>query len=1145
MPKKDITIKKTTVSQADIETTDTLIGSGGGVGDSSNGAGTGSMGQSRPTNNSAPVSSGGQAGPQSLPAQGVQPTSTDNNPLEDQESQEQQDQSDSDRNSRDRDNKEKKDEDKEKEEKGEEGEKPAGEEEGKPVGENPEGKPVEGEGVKPVEGAGAGEGVGLEGAELGSTLGEGSALGATGVEAGAAGVGEVAAGGAAVAEGAAAAAETAAVAGEAAAAGTEVVAGATVATGGTCWIIGFIILVIILLLMWAIFGQQAMTAQDQGVRGKSKPVLSGKDYVNTQTVIAASTTVAKSATGQNVTGQFNLNLNATDKKFIQDGKADKRLLDILKYLSDRHLSLGISRVISGFENKNINPEAGPQNNPNTISTTSAHTEGLAADITTIDFVYKVDEESQTCQQVAAAACGPFAPACRALTKQLKLGNLVYYSDKNAADATLANTDTTLDSAATDAKIAAQKILLDQSQSTVAQAKTDLADLKKQLEQAKTNLNSKLASSSITADQRTQIQTQLARIDTIANSTGVLFNQVDTYNQQLTTYNQKIVEIGQKSAQLKKNLESLKALNNKLGPKKSASVDSSINNMLTQLNKIVPKFDSVSTQIQNATLNVSDNTQIVKTQVQGVVAAVNDTSTNDTNTYLKKVDSATKVVAVANSVTAIDSMSQGQSMLDGFAQELESLIQASANQALDQFKTQMEEQLNKAIDDKLNTAMSGLGVGNLDSTAMLTLPCVGFVVPSASSVTGVNLNIGTINGYDITKMSQDITKNINNVDARVGQASGALSNVSTQIVNGTKTVDTQMQNFSSTFASKVQSLQASVNNANVTSKNTYLHTIDQNIGLLEIVNNPTDAINQFKGVITNSSGQLASLGQGTIAQGSTSTSTVSLDSLKTNTDAQKTILSGSKTNANQTKAQLTDMLNTLKQTKDTLQAQSTNQSLTSAEKARVQAQITRVQSLIDKTNTYKNQIDVYTQQIDAVNQNITDAVQGLTQFRDDLKALKNILNPGGFLAPIKLDGLIAKFIPSAMIPYAVVPNTKYKDKPYTQAVPIQVKWQDDMPDAKYVGGATDDKSLINAPIFYSVYRPEARRKVHELIQQALQFPTDMNNQYYYHVTQLITYSDSRDVQPFMSILKTLYGLPRPANFGLFAMPEAWAQVHIAY
>ncbi|AKM82269.1 MAG: Plexin repeat family protein [Berkelbacteria bacterium GW2011_GWE1_39_12] len=115
----------------------------------------------------------------------------------------------------------------------------------------------------------------------------------------------------------------------------------------------------------------------------------------------------------------------------------------------------------------------------------------------------------------------------------------------------------------------------------------------------------------------------------------------------------------------------------------------------------------------------------------------------------------------------------------------------------------------------------------------------------------------------------------------------------------------------------------------------------------------------------------------------------------------------------------------------------------------------------------------------------------------------------------------------------------------KAIPIKVTWQDSKPTVTHVSAESDESTSTDPRVFYSVYQPEARKKVHQVIAELLKFPYDKGNTSTYRVTQLITYSKERDVIPFSSILNALYGKTRPANYGLFAMPESWAQVHVAY
>lgn len=115
----------------------------------------------------------------------------------------------------------------------------------------------------------------------------------------------------------------------------------------------------------------------------------------------------------------------------------------------------------------------------------------------------------------------------------------------------------------------------------------------------------------------------------------------------------------------------------------------------------------------------------------------------------------------------------------------------------------------------------------------------------------------------------------------------------------------------------------------------------------------------------------------------------------------------------------------------------------------------------------------------------------------------------------------------------------------QAIPIKVAWQDSKPGVSHTDDIADEAGSVDPRVYYSVYQPEARFKVHQLISQLLQMPYDLGSQSEYKVTQIITFSEERDVVPFKDILDKLYGKTRKPNYGLFSMPEAWGQVHIGY
>lgn len=307
---------------------------------------------------------------------------------------------------------EKKDEE-EKEKEGEEGKEGEGEkepeegkgaEEGAPEEEEPRfGEPAKEEGAADT----AAEAEGAEGAEA-AELGEaGEAAGAAeGAEA--AGAGEAAAGGAAGAEatgaagaeaaGAAAGAEaTGAAAAEAGAATAGTGAAATVGVWGPVIAVGC--LIIVLLLAFAGVAAYGFACK----LGKCPPQQTGPNAANAQLLVASNKTAI------DVAGYNKMYIDPKDVKYLEEGVIDRRLVDSLNYLSSKHKYLKISHLLTAYENMTVNPEA------NQLSANiSAHHDGLAGDITTIDFVYKVFAWDATC---SAATNG-------------LMGDTVYYNDKN-------------------------------------------------------------------------------------------------------------------------------------------------------------------------------------------------------------------------------------------------------------------------------------------------------------------------------------------------------------------------------------------------------------------------------------------------------------------------------------------------------------------------------------------------------------------------------------------------------------------------------------------------------------------------------------------------------------------------------------------
>jgi DNA repair ATPase RecN len=1116
--KKTITSKQTVgIEKITTKSTETPAADQKTTGEKTNGEDSTSPGSTGtpPAANNTPGQTGAPANKDSQPPSQDQQT----NP-EDENSPENPEDKKDDKNPEKKEDADKTEEDKneEKKEEGEEGEGEKPSEESSPKGEAPEGA-----GEPPVEGAGAGEaGAGAEGA----AAGEGAAAAETGAAA--------AEGGAAAAEGAAAAAEAGAAAAEGAAA-----AGGAIAFG---WII-LLVLIAILLIAIIVFGIMACNAA-QGGFGKSSPVPSGPNYANAATVLTAAATGAKTPAGKPITGQNKINLSATDQKFIKDGKADKRLLDLLNHIGDEHSSLTISSIISGFEpptsgdkDTTNDPEFGGQNS-------SAHAEGLAADVSTIDNVYKTDEVSQTCQEEASAACGPFAPLCKSIVSTIKLGNLVYYSDQQDSNSNVSAAPADLDDSMINAKISAQQAVLSNAQSTLTQAKDDFGHLKDQLNQTITNLKNQQSNNALSPDQKNQLQIQINKTIDISNNIGDLAGKIDNYNQQLVSYGQTINGLETKLSSFKKTLQNIQNINSKLGSNKSSDVDSAANSMINDINKIFPKLDDVATKIQDITSVISSLDSTNQVNIQALVS-VTGGSVGDAATYLNDVTTAVTNANMAKT-TALDGIGQSQSAMNDFTKAIESLITSAASQTFNQLISGAKQQLEQAINDQLNSALGNLGISPFGSDSLIYLPCVGFVVPGLSDIPGGSSVSGTISSITNSDLTKNILDNVNKVDSQITQASNELGNASTKINQTTQTVNNQIQGLYNAMAPKIQSVENAINKTTGIT-NTYLTDIDAAAGTAKAVGNGN--VNVFgQGQLGSMASEIDSLIQGAASQSfnlsSSASNSSSVGDVKQTVQTAQNNLTQDKATAEQIKSQFNDLVNGLKQGKANLSVQVSGSSVTQTERDQIQKEIDSVQSLIDTVNGFANQINSYEQQIDSINQKIGQAQQALTQLKSTIDQAKNVYNQVAGI-PGKLNSLIAQIIPSAMMPYAVVPNTNFDGNQYSQAVPIQVKWQDDSPGAQYVGNKTDDKSIINDLIFYIVYRPEAQRKVHELIQQTLQAPTDLNNKYYYRPSQLITFSNQRDVQPFADTLNSLYGLPRAANLGLFALPQSWSQIHIAY
>ena len=982
-----------------------------------------------------------------------------------------------------------------------------------------------------------------------------------------------------VAEGAEVAAEGVAVAGE------------TIAVG---WIV-ILVLIAICLIVIVIFGIIACNAQEGGF-GKSNPLPAGKDYANSKAILSDAATPAVNSTGNPVNGHNKIELTSTDAKFISDGQIDKRLADALEYLSKLHLSLGISNIINGFSDKKaVNPESGADKS---IIENSAHNQGTAADITTIDFVYKVDEEKQECQQMLSAACGPFASACKTIAAQIKLGDLVYYSDK----AEQANTTTTgstgtpgfnLDDNLSQAKIAAQKIKLDAAAEATKQGKIQLDSLTARLQQTKTTLINRKNQGTLTPEQQALIQAQIDRTNAIIAQTKTTIASIESYQQNITQLSQKMADLNQKLTTLKNTLTQAKKMSstvtsiigNNTSSKDSASssatnINNNIDKMLASVNKAALGLANMSTQVSTFTTNLQEQTTKFNGQVAAYEAIVNKTVT-DNNAYINSLNQQSGAVTTLDGATVLSSVQTSMPNLDEFSKMIEQIIESIANNAIDQMSDQLEGQLKTAVEGQLSKAMGNYGLSFSKGNELLRMPCVGFILPNADSVTGGALGGALGGGFDIGKLGglkTLINKNVpggTDITSLIPDNSTQSSAIVDKFLSNEKILEQKanLDQVQTTIDQNKVKLKAAqdkmASNLAIlkTKKEQASLKPEDRVKIQDQINKVQDAINKgndevnkvdaFRQKLTPITQNVSSI----LNQIQQIQSLVSPNGIgqvgEVLGQASSTMNSVSKVAGN-----VDLIINQVRTASGTIQNLTTDKV---NDVAALEGAINKNSADIDG---YLKEIDQYSSKLSAAqNMNVLDTVVNSSPNIQDLsttftkivadsknfniasmeKQINDVVN-GQLTDTMSKIGL-GSITDNVVLNVAVIPNTKYKDNPYAQAVPIKVKWQDPKPSITPPVEGTDDcmyyEPMGGPLICMTVLRPEAQRKVHQVIQELLDFPTVMKDQYYYKVNQLITFNKDRDVTPFAKILDDLYGASRQPNIGLFALPQMWPKIHIGY
>ncbi|MEI6039932.1 MAG: hypothetical protein WCP93_01115 [Candidatus Berkelbacteria bacterium] len=540
--------------------------------------------------------------------------------------------------------------------------------------------------------------------------------------------------GAETAEAAAAAEEAAVVAEEAVVAGEEVAAGAA---GAPILLVALGVLVVILLVIIVIFGFMACQAS-QGYFGKSTPIPSGKDYANVKTVLTAANTQTKTSTGKNIKGYNQLNLNNNDKKFIEDGLADKRLLDALKYLSDRHASIGISHIIDGYQNMTVNPEAG-ESTSQINSNISAHKEGLAADIASVDFVYKVLEPSEYCQNLVASACGPLAFACKRAAKAAKWGDIVYYhEDVKQPNSNTTNVDANGNPVtSTDGSI--DNTNLDQIGTSLEEINASNTDILARLEALQKKLSDQIANSG--QNQAAQ-QDQIQRLQKIIDQYRITITKLNDLKTKLAKMVTSIQDMQTKLTTLNTNLGTASNVMSKLG------AGSSTLNTLGDITKITGQVNQ-TLNITKTQLNklIGGLNQIVITFVKQLSIAEAATNSTDLGNAIANLESSSSDASTLAGSDAISNLDTALPDLDIFKNTLDSAAMALAqkeldkltNEAKDEAVSKVKDELNKAVGEKLGSALGSLGLGG-SGNELLRQKCLG----NLTSITPSNTNF---NGTD--------------------------------------------------------------------------------------------------------------------------------------------------------------------------------------------------------------------------------------------------------------------------------------------------------------------------------------------------------------------------------------------------------------
>jgi uncharacterized coiled-coil DUF342 family protein len=912
------------------------------------------------------------------------------------------------------------------------------------------------------------------------------------------------------------------------------------AAGGSCWWIVLGILLIILIFMIVTYGSTAINAT-QGGFGKSAPQPSGKNYDGVKKVLQAAGTNLKTSGGGS-SKYKNIALTDTDKKGITDGKIDKRLLDLLTYLGKLHARLTVSHIVDGYTKKDT-VESGANRTSQITANVSAHVSGLAMDISEIDYVYRVNEPKEICQDAVAALCGPLAPTCKQAAKEMEWGDLVYYASDEVkiptdiipanikAKTAVGSGQDPISFAASQATIAANQNItsvldkIKQSQNKLKQMLDKFNNSKNSLISKRNELTNQLTGAQ--SDVRQSIQSQVDLLNQNISKIDEITGKIDGYKNQITEYSTI-------TNSLQGNLTSISQTISKYSNLNNLSIDVPVD---TGSNMIDGRIQGLISQAKNKLSDV--------TSLSSVAGTVNN----------QIGDLSTKISTANNSITDFsNTLDPILSQVNNATNQLEGTINNIVSGALSQSNipiTQADLEIINTISNSvnsignnsiLNTALSDNPFAQMEDTALNMANSIQSQVNSAIS-SGIGTITNTINAPvdEINGLANGKIDTVNqNLSSLVDGLNGIKGNFEGKIIGdiNEQTQNNEVVKKINETVTKIQSILNTVttlknNLGNFVNKATSLQNSLSTIGGIANTVADVDKITSKVGIDTSSARDIANQIDKINQAISTSLNKVNgiLSILDQETNNLNNLLSQLQNYSNKPASEVSKYLDTLVPSLNSLEAIG-HIDILSALNIDL-SPLSSLQGIIDgyinklKTETFdKIKAELEGKLKEAIGAELGNVIGS------QIPGLSSLGLGGG------VENKVLMRMPCVGNKVLVTPSDTKLGGNKAVIIPLKVEWQEN-------SGLASVTNLSDQQAFFTVLQPETRRKVHELITQTLQFPYDMKDKFYYKANQIITFSAVRDVQPFWLKLKDLYGEKRGANIGLFAMPEALPHVHIAY